>query len=364
MIGPERRLRAQELYFLLVAITVPTEVDVLPGLMTSQGFRDVPWAALAGGLAALAPLLLGILIVRRVPDGLLGLWRARAPRAAPWVLCAFAAILMVGTVIIRGEEVLPTRAFLLPNTPFIVLYLLTALVGLYAAADGFQTLAVIAEVVVIVSLGSLLLLVVLGAKFMLWSYLLPLRPLDPGRVLATSLAPFSFLVEVSVVAVLASLADRPDSAVRAAWLAFLTDLGVVVITAITPILILGPHDAAKRALPFTSSVQVIHYSFVIERLDILSQLIWETSSCVKSAIWSLTAASLLVGTTRGRPPLGLLSLVVGGTSLAALMTLDSIPSVIEALRLWWAALAVPGWLAILVASALLALRRPRGIQPT
>lgn len=337
------RLNLRQLYFLLVAVTVPTEMDLMPSMLLRVSHRDAPFSVMGASLLAIVPLLLAISFIRRSPLPFIDLLVRAYGRFGRVLLGVFAAVLLLGMVIIFAEALIPVRMVMLPHTPGLVLTVLGIFLIWYVADGGPFAAAQVASVVMVLLLCVVVFVLPLTAKYMEWGFILPPWPLQMDRVLMSVWAPFGFMVQVSIVVVAASWAHSQAAAVKAAVWALVTDAVLILVAVTVPLLVFGPEYAANLALPFTSSVRVIHYGFILERLDVFATIIWIIGIGIKDAIWAIVAAVLLAGAWGRRPSSLLTAVLVIGTGLLSLWLLPGLPNVLDSIRYWWTETAVPIW---------------------
>jgi spore germination protein KB len=347
--GP--RIGPRPFYFLMVMTVLPTTTDTVTAALLAHAGKDAVVSLLLGGAGAAGPLLLVAWALPRLPERLP---TRGAFRLVLQVGVALLALTCLGlSVLVWGELILPVQVLLLPDTPRLVLCLPALFVVWYMAAGGLPALGQLASILAPLFFVSVALFVLLSLRFLRWSYALPLLPTHLGPVAGAAVFAYAFLVE-GVLALYLGLFLKDRRAARAALFAALaTDVAVLALAVLLPLLLFGPWYASRLLHPFTSATRAIHYGYMVERLDLVRRLVFVATIVLKLAILGFLTAHAGRTLVGRRVPQEVLAFAVLAFGAAlALYLFRGVPDVLGAITGAWLRLGAPLLTALALAAAL------------
>lgn len=363
MIRRRERISDRQLMYLLVTLTFPTELILLPGPLIQHYGKDAVWAVLAGALYSVIPLLLSLYAVGRLRTTAVqeylrgrGLWVMRALFLLP------ALSLLVPTVNIWGEYVQLLRTDLLAHTPAWALLLPALALVLYAMPGGVETIGRLSELLVPFGIFLSLGLFVLGLPWYDLQRLLPVAPETPGALTLGGYEVATFLSEIVFGIYLALLVENPKSITRAFLIGGGINVVLMLLYVSLALLMFGAEHAAVLTIPPVSAIRAIHYGFIVERVDVLLQPAWVVFTTLKLILWTQ------LGSCLAAEAMGLKSGVLIGQITAVIagfasLRLKSLPDVEQSVLVLWYGAAAPIYLFVaVVAVILLYLQQRRRMQ--
>ncbi|QIA26146.1 endospore germination permease [Thermaerobacter sp. PB12/4term] len=349
-----------QLFVLLFFTISPTTVLALPALTGQYAGHDAWLSVALGTLAGVAVVQLHLALAQRFPGRgwtdihrlVLGRWLGAVVNLLTW-----GWVLLTAAVIARefGEFVVAT---VLPLTPLVVIQGTALALAMWAARDGLEVLARVAELLLPVIAASFVFLLVLLLPNIDGRAILPLLESGWGNLLRGAVPPLAWLGEtVLSLVVLPSLAHW-DGARRAGSAAVLVVGTLLTLLTLGTILVLGD-TAALFTFPLFAATRTVSIADFIERLEPVLTAVWVGGLVIKMGVWvfaaSVTGAGAF-GVDDYRP------LVTPMTALVLALSIWLFPSSVEMtdfLARTWPFLAL--LFQVVVPSAVLLLALLRGL---
>jgi len=173
---------------------------------------------------------------------------------------------------------------LMPETPIMVLNGLLAVIAVYAAAKGLEVIARVAQFILPLFLGSIIIIIGLGLLEAQPGKLLPLLENGPGPVISGALEPATLIGQIIILTMIFPMINLPQRAVKEGIIAIVW-IGVLLtsLTAVT-ISVFGPILPGDQLFPFVTLAKHIKFT-TIQRLEFLVIFIWVSGIVVKVSIF-------------------------------------------------------------------------------
>lgn len=271
----EGKISCTQTVYLLVVLVCATAVIFLPGITAQAAGRDswmapllttLPGIYLALVLTALGGRFPGQTLIQYLQP-VLGSWPGRA--AGLLYLFFF---LHTNSLIIRefGELM---SAIVLPRTPLMVVQLLILLLCAWAVRQGLEVLARTIELTLPLIIFLFTVTILLVARDMHFSNLLPVLDKGLGPVIMASLPPTGWRGEIILLAMILPSLARPEAARRCALLAVLLIGLILVADAMANTMVFGP-TVARLSFPTFTLVRQVSLANFVERIDAVLVAIW------------------------------------------------------------------------------------------
>ncbi len=317
---------------LTLALVGGTSVIVLPSILAAYAGQTAWLSALLPLPAGLLPLLIWRDLDRRLP-GLTLLEQARAvlgpAGSIPVGAGLIALFASVCPAILRQfADLISAEA--LPRTPEIVVLGLMMVVPLYGVRQGPEVVARLAEILVPLAVGALVILGSAGLKDVVFNHLRPFMAQGPGPVLQGSLEAAAWYAETALLTLLLPFHGYGRRlAITGAVAGLLIAAGLTAVTTAWTVAVLGPL-AGRVTFPIFQVTRVTSVAKFLTHLDSMLVVAWVAAGFVKTAVWFYalcTAVAATVGLRDYRP----LTVPLAGLVVVGAMT-------------WWASSAqLTGW---------------------
>jgi len=307
-VGDKAQIAPTDFWALLVVCGVAGTMALAPTLAIAAGGRAAWMVALLGGIVGtLTTVLIGALGQHFPRLTAVGYAERLAGRWAGKVLGVILALLLTLNAAVDLRVALRSViGTYFAVTPSWAIALLMAATALSVCWSGPVHMARLAPLL----LAGMALTFLSTFPFlwheMRWGYLSPLLDLSPlhpeRRAFWEALGAYRH--EILLAALLPYLA-APQRAVRSAVIALACSWGALLLTVLTPIVLLGPAGAAALTQPFPFVVAAIRIrDFPLERVEMLARLAYNLSELYVIA-FKLFCGGLLLsevfGTQRLRP---------------------------------------------------------------
>lgn len=212
---------------------------------------------------------------------------------------------------------------LLMTTPLLVLASIIALVAVYMAAQGIESMARVHFIVMVFFMFFVGLNVLLLWGQFDWKQFLPAFDNEPIRYAASGFMPLGWLSEVAVILLLLPYLKKTSSAAKIAlWGTIVSGLLITLVTAVT-ITVFGTKIIGVLSYPAFAAVGTIEIGQFVERVDVLLISAWLASMFAKVSVFMFGFFQLFSQTFKIKAHV---SLYVAGAALVVATAIYSWPS--------------------------------------
>ncbi|MCR4397488.1 MAG: spore germination protein [Firmicutes bacterium] len=285
------RISPTQATLLMVSTVLPTAILFVPPVVVRRARQDA-WMSLA--LAVIVGLLVARLVIGlslRFPRKTLFQYSeeilGRAGGKAVGLLYIW-WFLHTGALVITDFAALPCIA-LMPETPFIVFFILGIAVSGYAVRGGLEVLSRYNELVTPVSLGSIALIFALLTKEMRIERLLPVFDTGAISILKGSATPAGWLGEIVLLSMVAPYLSNEAEVARVAYVSVLAVGACVTAATVGTLLVFGPDLTGAWVFPVFSAVRSVVIANFLERLESVAVSVWVFLGLAKIGVFYYAA---------------------------------------------------------------------------
>ncbi|MBB6696037.1 endospore germination permease [Cohnella xylanilytica] len=304
----KRNLTFYQCATMIMMIIAPTAFLIVPTATLNYASQDA-WMSVLLSTAAAALLMAVLGVFARsnregVPflDWLAG--RIGRPAAAAAGL-ALAVHYFATTSKALHEFIQFLSAEVMPNTPNPVLYGVTILVMIYAAAEGLETMGRICLLATLMSAPMYALSMLLLYANVHPNFMLPIGENSFREIVQGSITPFGLMSEGAAILLFAPYMAKPEQAPKAAFWGVLLVGAELLLAVLQALLVFGPNIVKDMRYPSFTLISVIEFGRFLERVDLFFVMYWTVTVFIKLSLLLFVAVHCLERTFRvraGQPP--------------------------------------------------------------
>lgn len=271
---------------LMFVVIMSTGVLVVPSITIERAEQSAWFAALLSLPVALISLGLANALGKRFPRKTLAQYCETLLGKYLGKLAAFGFLMFLFAV-----SIIVTREFsdyinimLMPETPIILLNVILLVIAIYAAVKGLEVIARIAQFILPLFLGSIIIIASLALFDAKLGELLPFMEHGLVPVISGATLPATLIGQIIIVTMLFPMIRTPQKVAKAGIVALVCSGIFLTLLTVISIATFGPKLPGDLLFPFVTLARYIKF-VTVQRLEFLVVFIWVSGIVVKVSIF-------------------------------------------------------------------------------
>ncbi|NPV71551.1 MAG: endospore germination permease [Firmicutes bacterium] len=178
---------------------------------------------------------------------------------------------------------------MMPDTPFMIFFLVGIAVAAYAVRNGLEVLSRFNQMFLPHVMTLLLAVFILTVKDMKLARLLPVLDSGLSSVVKGAATPASWLGEIVIFSMFIPYLRKPSDAHRVAMLAILGTSLFMAVSILVTLLTFGPNMTSHWTFPVFSAVRAVSVAGFLERLESVTVAVWIFGGIAKIGVFYYAA---------------------------------------------------------------------------